>query len=153
MLQDQYLLQLCLFGHILQLLVTYDCNGVSESSPPPRVDGVDSMDTDENAPYEAPPPATPHEFLAQKEGFHSSSESDGLWLHQLFMQCRAIVGLPNIDVDHATLLTYIKDHWSVHGPSIMLSRHDVACTEFHVVAKLKIIIAFVIVYYNSYLFE
>lgn len=109
-LQDQYMLQLCLFGQILQLLVTYDCDGLLDPSSESSEEEGEYMDTAENVPYEAPPPETPREFLAEKEGPHSSSESDGLWLQQLFMQCRATVGLPHLEVKPSTLLTYIKDH-------------------------------------------
>ncbi|KAA0186352.1 hypothetical protein HAZT_HAZT000774 [Hyalella azteca] len=102
-LQDQYVLQLCFLGHIVQLLLTYDRTFPEDQTPMEDTDEVQEAVLGSWV-------AAEEEDPMDKECEDSSgSEHDASWLLALFHQSRDAVGLPPLHVNAATLLAHIKE--------------------------------------------
>lgn len=100
--QDLYLLKVCLLGHIVQLLLTYE-------DVQPVVDGREDLDSeeDQNMECESKFEAKPETSSSEEGG----SGKDAEWLQGLLTRCRCLMGLPKVTVNAQNLLEYIKKSW------------------------------------------
>uniref|UniRef100_A0A2P2HWE1 E3 ubiquitin-protein ligase n=1 Tax=Hirondellea gigas TaxID=1518452 RepID=A0A2P2HWE1_9CRUS len=101
-LQDQYVMELCLYCHILQLLLTYDTSIMADELMDTETEGDDTLSAPAS---ESHTTADDDELLMPN--CDSSREADALWLHQLFNYCRKTLGLKHVDVDPQKLLPYV----------------------------------------------